>query len=144
MRTVFRSSITFSTMIGNNTNASPVKTTFLKRVCAFVLLSFVALGAIAGAAHNHGDVSLQLRAGNVGLESFNSNDDSSSSRQIPNGGECLVCQLHRNLYSGLLSSVPQISTPVTQFAFAPRIQDRIVSQTYTPRRGRAPPLASLI
>lgn len=126
-------------MTCNNTLASPRQSALFQRVCAFVLLVFVAYGAIAGAAHNHGNVTLQLRAGNTGQECIDSGDGNSSSRKMPNGGECLVCQLHRNLHSGLLSAVPQISAPVTQFAFAPQAQPGVVSQTYTPRRGRAPP-----
>jgi len=126
-------------MTCNNPLPSLKQSARFRRVCAFAMLVFVAFGAIAGAAHNHGNFGPQSSAKNTGLKCSDLGDGGTSSRQIPNGGECLVCQLHRNLYSGLLSASPQIAAPVTQFAFVAKTQPGVISQTNTPQRGRAPP-----
>jgi hypothetical protein len=108
-------------------------------VSAFVLLVLVAYGAIAGAAHNHGNITPQLRAGITEQAFSNPGDANSSSKKQLDKDECLICQLQHNLFSGLLNTLPQAAPPVTEFAFAPQLPTQSLSQTLTPRRGRAPP-----
>jgi hypothetical protein len=109
------------------------------RLSAFALLVLVAYGAIAGAAHNHGNADLRLRAG-ITVPAFSDPGDagSTSKKQLDND-ECLICQLQHNLFSGLLNALPQVAPPSTEFAFAAQHHQHSSSQTLTPRRGRAPP-----
>jgi hypothetical protein len=110
-------------------------------VSAFVLLVLVVYGAIAGAAHNHGNAALRLQAGITEQAFSNPGDANSSTKKLPDNDECLICQLQHNLFSGLLNALPQAAPPVTEFAFAPQVHTHSLSQTLTPRRGRAPPLS---
>jgi hypothetical protein len=134
-------SITLNNVTSNNTLVLNKQPTLFARVSAFVLLVLVAYGAIAGAAHSHGTVTPQLRPGATEPTVSSSNDPNSSSKQSPKSGDCLVCQLQQHLYSGLLSALPHVAPPLTQFAFARPTGTRCSTQTYAPRRGRAPPIS---
>jgi hypothetical protein len=106
---------------------------------AFVLLVLVTCGAIGSSAHTHNNGSPKFTA-NAATPSFSeSGDTNSSSKSMPGSGECLVCQLHQNLFSGLLTALPYIAPPVAHGTHAVATDACFHSQTYAPRRGRAPP-----
>ena len=59
--------------------------------------------------------------------------------------ECLICLLQQNLFNGALYKVPSVPAPLSAApALAPSAPVIYSSATDTPRRGRAPPLASLL
>ncbi len=131
-------SITLNNVTSNRLTLSRQPALFA-RVSAFVLLVLVAYGAVAGAAHNHGNADLRLQAGITEPAYSNPGDADSSTKKLPDNDECLICQLQHNLFSGLLNALPQVAPPPTEFAFATQLQQPSSSQTLTPRRGRAPP-----
>ena len=106
---------------------------------AFVLLALVTFGAIAGATHNHGHFIPQSRADFSEPTLVDTGATDSSSKKLPSNGDCLVCQLHQNLYAGLIGALPQVLAPSAQLGFASFNQHQILSPNYAPQRGRAPP-----
>lgn len=114
----------------------------LARLLAFVLLAFVAYAATAEAVHKHGNISL-ARAGLSSTAVSNSNDAGSALNDSRTFGDCLICQLHQNLSTSLFSSLPQVIAPQAQTVRTAAVESSYLSQSDTPRRGRAPPFASL-
>jgi len=109
------------------------------RLMAFVLLVLVTCGAIGSAAHTHSNGAQAFRAHAATASFSEPGDTNSSSKSMPGSGECLVCQLHQNLFSGLLTALPYIAPPVAHGTHAVATDSRFHSQTRAPRRGRAPP-----
>jgi len=123
-------------------SALRIKHAPLARLLAFVLLVLVTYSATAEAAHKHGNVTLN-RASNA-APAFSTNGDAGSTlKESRTFGDCLICQLHQHLSISLFSSPPQLVAPPVQIAQTPAAELSYLSQSDTPRRGRAPPLASL-
>jgi hypothetical protein len=114
----------------------------LARLLAFVLLALVTYAATAEAAHKHGNLTLD-RSSNAAPAFGPNGDDGSSLKDSRTFGDCLICQLHQHLSVSLFSSLPQVVAPPTQIAQTPAAEFSYLSQSDTPRRGRAPPLSSL-
>lgn len=127
-------------MTTKNTLAPNSNAALFQRVCALVLLMFVAHGAIAGAAHNHGyalpTVDEDISAVSVGGTA----NDGTSSNKIINGNECPVCQLHRNQFASLTSPTLQTAPAVAPLSHQLAETVSYTSNTELSRHGRAPPL----
>jgi hypothetical protein len=114
-------------------------------VLIYFLLFLITYGATAGVLHKHGS----LAPGKIAVASTTvavnvSDGTGSSSTTNPfRDLDCAVCQLHRQLSSGLLYAPVFMPALLTQSAplFTPVIS--YLSATSIPRRGRAPPLTSL-
>lgn len=130
----------FKVMTSRNTLAPNRSAALFQRVCAFALLVFVAHGAIAGAAHNHGYVPPPVDHDNSAFSLVGTGNNDTSSNTIINGSECPVCQFHRNLLSSLtcptLQSAPSAAPLLHQLAETVSYD----SDTGLSRHGRAPPL----
>jgi hypothetical protein len=114
----------------------------LARVLAFVLLAFVTHSATFEIVHRHGQL---LPASSTGAASFSGvNTDHSTTESSRSTGECLICQLHQHLFSTLLISIPGIAPPQAEVALAAETFISSPSKSNAPRRGRAPPQASLL
>ncbi|HKC64615.1 MAG TPA: DUF2946 family protein [Pyrinomonadaceae bacterium] len=113
------------------------------RLLAFVLLALVAYMTTAEAVHNHGNLSANRTAT---IESVASRpSDASSSLDDSNSiADCLICQLHQNLSTTLFNPLPQVIAPQEQAAQTPAAAISYLSQSDTVRRGRAPPVPSLL
>ena len=113
----------------------------LARVVAFVLLLWVTYSATAEVAHKHGEL---LSATQTSATTISESTDHSTTEDWRSTGECLICQLHQHLYSGLLISLPGFAPPQTQPSLARTTFVSAISQPSAPQRGRAPPIASLV
>jgi hypothetical protein len=114
----------------------------LARLLAFVLLALVTYSATAESTHKHGNISLDRPSQSA--PAFEASSDAESSlKDSRTFGDCLICQLHQHLSVTLFSSLPQVIAPPVQTAHTPAVELTYLSQSDTPRRGRAPPLASL-
>ncbi len=113
------------------------------RLLAFVLLALVAYTTTAEAVHLHGRLSLNQT---TATETVVSGPDDAGTSLDDTGSiaDCLICQLHQNLSTTLFSPLPQVIAPQEQTAHAPAVAISYLSQTDTPRQGRAPPLTSLV
>jgi hypothetical protein len=114
----------------------------LTRLLAFVLFVFVAYGATAEVVHKHGNLGKGYAEANSSIRA--TNDEGSTTRESQRGDACLICQLHQNLFLYFVSEQPRLAPPIVQLAHTPTEPDFYLSHTDTPRRGRAPPLASLL
>ena len=118
------------------------RATPLARVLAFLLLAFVTHSATIEIVHQHGSI---LSAGSVRAASFVDQDaEHSSSESSRPTGECLICQLHQHLFSTLLISTHAIAPPLAEASVAGRAFTTSTSEACAPRRGRAPPQATLL
>jgi hypothetical protein len=109
---------------------------------AFVLLAFVTHSATVEIAHQHGNL---LSGRSIDTASFNgANTDHSAPESSRSTGECLICQVHQHLFSTLLISIPGIAPPQAEEAVAIHSLISSPSEASAPRRGRAPPQASLL
>ena len=110
------------------------------RALSCALIFFVTYGAIVEVVHQHVVFSLDRPvAGSIGSTS---NKDVSGHPQ--SSGECLICQLHQNLFNGLFHALPDTLPPPAVLSFAPTSTLSYFFPTDTPRRGRAPPITSLL
>ncbi|HEY0322433.1 MAG TPA: hypothetical protein VGC66_15865 [Pyrinomonadaceae bacterium] len=114
----------------------------LARVLAFVLLVFVTYSATLEIVHGHGQP-LPVKS-SVTASFHGANTDQSTTESSRSTGECLICQLHQQLFSTLLISVPGIAPPQTEETIAAHSFSSSPSEANTPQRGRAPPQASLL
>lgn len=113
------------------------------RLLAFVLLILVAYMTTAEAVHKHGNLSVN-RTASIETVASRPSDASSSLDDSSSIADCLICQLHQNLSTTLFNPLPQAIAPQEQAADIPAAAISYLSQTDTPRRGRAPPLTSLV
>jgi uncharacterized membrane protein len=113
------------------------------RLLAFVLLVLIAYTTTVEAAHNHDNLAFN-RADSTASAISNSSDADSSLKESQAYGDCLICQLQQHLSTTLFSTPPRIilqQTETTQ-TLAPEVS--YPSHPNTPRRGRAPPIPSLV
>jgi hypothetical protein len=109
---------------------------------ALLLFAFVCYGATVEVVHKHSSLVKKLdeaasSIGGVNREGTAAND----SRQ---SGACLICQLHQNLFTSLFNAQPRLVMPLTPIEHTTTEAASYLSQMDAPRRGRAPPLASLL
>jgi hypothetical protein len=115
------------------------------RALAFVLLASLSWGATAEVNHHHGTQS----AGRVSLLSTVSNQitaeriespcNESPSKGTSSRDECLICQLHQNLFAKALSHALHSAPATDAVSRNPTSLVSYSSQFNTPQRGRAPP-----
>jgi hypothetical protein len=111
-------------------------------VVAFVLLVFVTHSATFEIVHRHGQLPT---VNSTDVASFHSSStDHSTTESSRSTGECLICQLHQHLFSTLLINIPGIAPPQAEVTHAAKTFISSPSEANAPRRGRAPPQASLL
>ncbi|HKS27397.1 MAG TPA: DUF2946 family protein [Pyrinomonadaceae bacterium] len=147
--------MTFIVLILRHSNTSPKNVTSkttqavtgrrvapLARVVAFVLLAFVTHSATIEIVHQHGQMlsSASARAASsVDRDTGRTSDESARPT-----GECLLCQLHQHLFQTLLVSAYAAAPTLSEEAFAGGTFIASLSENCTPRRGRAPPVSTLL
>ena len=109
---------------------------------AFVLLAFVAYTTTAESVHRHGRLALVSSESSAAAVTPSGGADSAAN-DSPAFGECLICQLRQNLSFGLLSALPQLVAPRPQAELSQSVALLSAFRFEAPRRGRAPPAASL-
>ncbi|MCA1591913.1 MAG: hypothetical protein LC754_04525 [Acidobacteria bacterium] len=120
--------------------ASRRKVTTPARVLAAALMLLITWGATVEVLHKHngqsinpGETSTVASAGGV-----------NQTQRASQLGECLICQLHLNLFSGLLHALPFTLPFELVFSFTLAFALSHPSTTVSRRRGRAPPPVSLV
>jgi len=114
----------------------------LARALMCLLLVGITHAATSTSAHSHETDSSDHSAS--GTNAVNVSGTPQTDSHFHNH-QCLICQLQRNLFNGLLYKAP--STPVPQaqrLVYATSLSVFYYSLVNTPQRGRAPPLASLL
>jgi hypothetical protein len=114
-----------------------------KRILAFVLLAFVTYAATAEAVHRHGGL-LIVTSNSAATMISSSSDATSTANDSRAVGECLICQLRQQLSYTLFNAPLLIVEPQAQLERTHPAALPSFSRPDTPRRGRAPPIASLI
>ncbi len=118
---------------------------FLARALACVLLVGITYASTVGSVHSHEDHGPGHHAGaaeDAGRASFS---DGLSHHGHSHSHECLICLLQQNLFNAALYKVPSVlAPPSTASALAHSSAAAYSSASDTPRRGRAPPAASLL
>jgi len=111
------------------------------RALGCLLLLLIAYGATVQVVHNHGRVSLVQPTATAISDA---GDLQSSRTGHSSHQECATCQFQQQLFNGLVDAPQFARTPATQIAAACTLTIVYASISATPRRGRAPPLASLL
>lgn len=109
---------------------------------ALLLFAFIAYGATAEVVHKHGNFAGSNDDAASSVRS--ANDESGASQNSRQGDACLICQLHQNLFVTLFNAQPKLSVPPAVNVRTATQPTSYLSQIDAPRRGRAPPLASLL
>jgi hypothetical protein len=112
------------------------------RGLASVLLLLVVYGSTVEAVHSHGGLVPARLADARTVTQTNESDQ--TTHQTASHGDCLICQLQQNLANGLFQVQTLALRPLTATAATPTSVAIYYFQTATPRRGRAPPLTSLL
>jgi len=112
------------------------------RGLASVLLLLVVYGSTVEAVHSHGGL-VPARTAEARTVT-QTNDPGQTTRQTSSHGDCLICQLHQNLANGLFQAQTLALRPLTATTATPTSVALYYSHTAVPRRGRAPPLTSLL
>jgi hypothetical protein len=115
--------------------------TGLARALASLLLVFMLYGTTVEAAHRHGRL-LNPAERNASASLSGSNHETQTAGATLDCSDCLICQLHQNFASGLVTfrmadSPDAASSRVTTSA-------PVLSLSHSPitRAGRAPPIAN--
>ncbi|HEX8772150.1 MAG TPA: DUF2946 family protein [Pyrinomonadaceae bacterium] len=129
----------------SNTESNPSRRhTPPTRLLAFLLLALITYGATAETVHSHGGLLLARHIVSAEMPAASDTGEAdSSSQQARTLNECVICQLHQHLSNTLLSALPWTTPPPAQFTPTRAISISYLSPTCAPRRGRAPPPASL-
>jgi len=109
------------------------------RVLSLLLLGFIAYGTTVEAAHTHGN----LAANNI-VSASNFSDPATQSKtttKLTGCGDCLICQLHQNFSTTLISVPPSLVSSSTSSRVFNSTVLLVHSQVSSPTRGRAPPLS---
>jgi hypothetical protein len=108
------------------------------RVLSLLLLSFIVYGTTIEAAHTHG-----LAANNVvGASNFSDpTTETKTTTKLAGCGDCLICQLHQNFSTTVISVPPTVLSSSLRSRFLDLNAVAVHSQTTHPQQGRAPPLS---
>ena len=121
------------------------------RVTAAVLLAVIAWGSTVEVIHGHAAPDSNLGAETVRncielsatdktpRTSVQENEPARSSSRQNTSSECLICQLHHNLATTLLSQPASINTPHQQAAHSSTPECLHLLEFTTVQHGRAPP-----
>jgi len=111
------------------------------RVLGCLLLLLIAYGATVQIVHSHGLVSL-VRPAATAIGDAGGSQSSRTGQHSHQ--ECAMCQFQQQLFNGLVDAPLFARTPAIRIAAACTLTIVYASISATPRRGRAPPLASLL
>jgi hypothetical protein len=116
------------------------------RALSCVLLVGITYAATVGSVHSHENLSsghhTSVAQGATGQAAFSADLPLHSHTH---NHECLICLLQQQLFHNALYKTPSTPTPPsTQQVFTPSATAVYSSASNTPRRGRAPPPASLL
>jgi hypothetical protein len=106
---------------------------------ALLLLLLLSWGATAELTHRHSNGRTDFAESRAALSTFDSNTSSSSSRANVSDSECLICQLHQNLFATLFHHVPHLTPATAQYSYSPATITRYRFQSAATQHGRAPP-----
>ena len=121
------------------------------RVVAAVLLAVIAWGSTVEVTHGHAATDTNLNAERVSncietsatektpCSSVQENEPARSSSRQNLSSECLICQLHHNLATTLLSQPASINTLHQQAAHSSTPECLHLREFTTVQHGRAPP-----
>ena len=121
------------------------------RVTAAILLAVIAWGSTVEMAHGHAatDTNLNAERARNCIEtsatdktprtSVQENEPARSSSRQNTSSECLICQLHHNLATTLLSQPARINTLPQQAAHSSTPECLHLREFTTVQHGRAPP-----
>jgi hypothetical protein len=121
------------------------------RVTAAVLLAVIAWGSTVEVTHGHAATDTNLNAERVRncieisatdktlCTSVQENEPARSSSRQNTSSECLICQLHHNLATTLLSQPASINTLHQQAAHSSTPECLHLREFTTVQHGRAPP-----
>jgi hypothetical protein len=117
----------------------------IARVLSFLLLSSIAFSATFGVVHTHRSPANGVAARASKAAEFVRAADLAGGQTdgLLRGGDCPICQLHRQLSGGLLYGPVFSPAPPAEHAAAALFTVPYLSTNSTPRRGRAPPQTSL-
>jgi hypothetical protein len=107
------------------------------RALSLLLLVFVVYGTTIEAVHRHGNP-----AGNRSATSSSVSDTETEKTlglKLAGCNDCLLCQLHQNFSTSLISARCGINPPRLHVQYRETVRVGFQSQTFTPRTGRAPP-----
>lgn len=113
------------------------------RALAFVLFAAISWGATAEVTHHHGNVrpaapasASESQSPSQGVEAP---DSEASSRRTRTRDECLICQLHQNLFATTFSHAPQTAAIESRLVHSHVAEISYFSRFHTQQQGRAPP-----
>ena len=110
------------------------------RVLSVLLLSFIVYGTTVEAAHKHGNpVRGRDLAASAAVSDFGSGTIRSTN--FSGCGDCLICQLHLQFSTTLISKPPTVVPSSVRSRIFNLTAVSVASQTNAPRRGRAPPIS---
>ena len=121
------------------------------RVTAAILLAVITWGSTVEVIHGHAAADTNLNAERVRdcieisatdktpRTSVQENEPAKSSSRQNTSSECLICQLHHNLATTLLSQPASINTPHQQAAHSSTPECLHLREFTTVQHGRAPP-----
>jgi hypothetical protein len=110
-------------------------------VLGYLLLFLIAYGSTVAAVHSHGPVTPD-RPGVTAVT--DAGGSQSSDKGHSQHRECSMCQFQQQLFNGLVDAPSFAPTPSAQIASVDIPAVVCPSISTTPRRDRAPPLASLL
>jgi hypothetical protein len=115
---------------------------FLAGATNYLLLLLIFYGATCGLVHSH-NVSLQPPS-TSGTILDGAREVDLTSRLLPTGKTCLLCQFHQQLSHGLFQATPFALQPPANSIRLLALSSDNYSAPHDSSRGRAPPLASLL
>jgi len=111
------------------------------RVLSLLLLGFIVFGTTVEAAHTHASLTAPTRV----IAASNFSDPATETKvktTLLSCGDCLICQLHQNFSTALITFRLQAPPPNERAAVPNRALQNFRSQVDTPIKGRAPPFIS--
>ena len=123
-------------------NGSHRRRNRLARVMNSALLLLIFYGATCGLVHSH--TGILLPDATFGTALGNAREADLTTRLLPSGKDCLLCQFHQQLSHGLFQTPP---FALQAHANAVRLLTTAFNNYSAPHdssRGRAPPLSSLL
>jgi hypothetical protein len=111
------------------------------RVLSLLLLGFIVWGTTIEAAHTHGSLAPVNIV--VGRSHFsNPATESKATTNLTGCGDCLICQLHQNFSTALITFRLIAPPPPERARVTDQFARSFLSQTNAPSSGRAPPFIS--
>jgi hypothetical protein len=115
------------------------KRSALTRALSVLLLTLIVYGTTVEAVHRHGSV------GSKSTSTSSVSDSGSGKTQslkLAGCNDCLICQLHQNFSSSLISIRSAITAVSVAVHYLDSTRPSTHSRTNAPQPGRAPPQAS--